>query len=392
MTGIIIMHKTVSIVLKLIFFLCIVCQFALAQDSREGDSLALVAIEEANGSLGWNFAEPIDTWSGVTAGAGAADRVTSLYMGNKNVGTIPAEIGNLTKLDALIVNNGFISEIPAEIGNCVSLIEVVFDNNQLFELPTTIGALTSLLSLSVKTNFLASLPAEIGDLSSLIILILEDNDLPSISAEVASLTSLTTLSLSENQLHFDDIELMNSVETYYYSPQKTIGIAKKDTLKAGLKIGVVVRGTQNHYAWTLDSVAIGGDTDSIAVTDIGVYVCTITSDSITDLTLTHQPITVIAGVPIITEKSNLSLNSNFSIVANPYNNLTTISYHLSDFSHVELTIFNITGQKVSTIVSQKQPSGNYIYEWDAGNLAGGAYFCQFTSDDLVIAKKIMLIE
>ena len=386
------MNKTLTIAGKIICFVLLVCLFAKAQDNREGDSLALFAIEEANGSLGWDYTVPINTWSGVTAGAGSTDRVTSLYMGNKNVGIIPPEIGNLTKLDALTVNNGFVSELPAEIGSCVSLTELVFDNNQLYELPAAIGNLSNLLNLSVKTNFIASLPAEIGSLSSLIILILEDNDLSSIRAEVASLTSLATLSLTENQLHFDDIELMYGVSDYYYSPQKTIGTAFTDTLSRDVKIGVVVRGSANHYAWTKDSVTVvGGDTDSITVTETGVYVCSITSDSIPNLTLTHQPITVINAIPIIVENNKIS-HDNFSVVPNPYNNLTTINYKLSTHKNVKLAIYDITGKKVATIVSELQPSGSYTYKWDAGSLAGGAYFIKLTTGDFAQVRKLTLFK
>jgi hypothetical protein len=385
------MHRTVSFVSKLICLICIACQFTHAQDNREGDSLALVALNTANSSLAWNTAETINNWSGVTAGPGPDGRVTSLYIGNKNVGLIPAEIGNLTKLESFIANNNTIYELPAQIGNCTELIELVLEGNLFSSVPVAIGSLTNLINLTFTNNQITTLPTEIGNLSSIVMLYFENNELTSIPAEMANLSTLSELSLNDNKLHFDDIELMNSVETFYYSPQKVIGLATTDTLSPGLKIGVVVRGSKNHYAWTKDGSAFGTDADSVPVTEAGVYVCSITSDSISGLTLTHQPITVVPETPIIVENNKISY-ANFTVVPNPYNHLITICYHLSDFNHVELTIFNITGQKISTIVSQQQPSGGYSYEWDAGGMAGGAYFCRFTCGDFIVAKKLILFK
>ena len=387
------MHKTVLQVCKFVgIIVCVLWCVGWAQDSREDDSLALVSLSELNGSLGWNMDTPIDTWSGVTAGTGATDRVTSLYIGNKNVGTLPAEIGNLTKLESLVANNNLISEIPTEIGNCTELIELVFESNQLYSIPVEVGSLTKLLNLTLSTNYIASLPAEIGNLSSLIILYLEENDLSSIPPELKNLSALTTLSLNGNHLHFDDIELMKGVETFYYSPQKIIGVAKKDTLTPGLKIGVSVRGSKNHYAWTKDSVAFGGDSDSISVTEAGVYACTITSDSITDLTLTHQPITVVDQVPITVDKKSSPLFSDFTIVSNLCNDITTIRYRLSGDNLVDLSIYTLTGQKITTLISERQSSGHYDYEWNTADMAHGTYFCRFTTNNDCITKKMMLLK
>ena len=297
----------------------------------------------------------------------------------------------MDKLESFVDINNVVAELPAEIGTCAELIELNFEGNQLTTLPAEIGNLVKLISLTLSTNFISTLPPEIGDLSKLVMLYLMSNDLSTIPVEMANLSTLTTLELNENQLHFADIELMNWVETFYYDPQNTIGAASTDTLGPGLKIGVVVRGSANHYAWTKDVDSTGEDSDSISVTETGVYVCTITSDSITDLDLTHQPITVVTPNPIIVDNNKIS-HSYFSVVPNPYTNITTIRYQLSAFSNVELAIYDITGQKVTTLVSELQTSGNYRYEWDAGGMASGAYFIQLTTDDFVQAKKFILLE
>jgi len=66
---------------------------------------------------------------------------------------------------------------------------------------------------------------------------------------------------------------------------------------------------------------------------------------------------------------------------NPFNPSTTISYQLPQLNNVELVIYNMAGQKVATLISEQQPAGIYQYEWDAGDLASGAYFYLLKAND-----------
>jgi flagellar hook assembly protein FlgD len=50
---------------------------------------------------------------------------------------------------------------------------------------------------------------------------------------------------------------------------------------------------------------------------------------------------------------------------NPFNPKTAIGYQLSAVSTVELSIYNLLGQKVATLVSGKQAAGQHQIEWDA---------------------------
>jgi len=77
---------------------------------------------------------------------------------------------------------------------------------------------------------------------------------------------------------------------------------------------------------------------------------------------------------------------------NPFNPITNISYQLPVSNKVELTIHNITGQKVATLVSKLQSAGSYNYEWDASELASGVYFSRITAGDFVQMKKLILLK
>jgi len=87
---------------------------------------------------------------------------------------------------------------------------------------------------------------------------------------------------------------------------------------------------------------------------------------------------------------SFSLNQNYP---NPFNPTTTIGYHLPLASQVELSIYNILGQKVATLVSAKQPGGSYKVEWDASEFASGVYLYRLATDKgFVQTKKLILLK
>ncbi|TAL70833.1 MAG: T9SS type A sorting domain-containing protein [Bacteroidetes bacterium] len=66
---------------------------------------------------------------------------------------------------------------------------------------------------------------------------------------------------------------------------------------------------------------------------------------------------------------------------NPFNTSTTISYDITRISRVNLSIFNVLGEKVVTLVNETKQTGNYTMDWDATNFQSGTYFCRLEIDD-----------
>ncbi|MCP4360457.1 MAG: T9SS type A sorting domain-containing protein, partial [Chloroflexi bacterium] len=64
----------------------------------------------------------------------------------------------------------------------------------------------------------------------------------------------------------------------------------------------------------------------------------------------------------------------FQNYPNPFNPKTTINYQLPMLSNVELSIYNLLGQKVATLVSKQQSVGYYQIDWDASGFASGIYY------------------
>ncbi len=84
-----------------------------------------------------------------------------------------------------------------------------------------------------------------------------------------------------------------------------------------------------------------------------------------------------------------SLSQNYP---NPFNPVTRINYSIPEQSFVTLIIYNILGQKVSTVVNEIKPSGNYIVEIDGSKFASGVYIYQLTSGKNILIRKMLLLK
>jgi hypothetical protein len=74
---------------------------------------------------------------------------------------------------------------------------------------------------------------------------------------------------------------------------------------------------------------------------------------------------------------------------NPFNPITMINYQLPMTNEVELSIYNILGQKVVTLVNEKQPAGNYQVEWDASSYTSGVYYYEIVAGEYREVKKMI---
>jgi PKD repeat protein len=90
------------------------------------------------------------------------------------------------------------------------------------------------------------------------------------------------------------------------------------------------------------------------------------------------------------------LHSNYP---NPFNATTTIGFSLPQNEYVTLKIYNILGEEVATLVSERLAAGQYKYVWparssggDASNLASGVYLCRIQAGDFVKVEKMVLMK
>ena len=173
-------------------------------------------------STNWNTSAPVNDWFGVTVEGNQVVNIT--LTSNNLVGTLPAELGDLSGLQTLnLYDNQISGTIPIEIGNCTSLTYLSLANNLLSgSIPTELGNLLDIEILSLSNNQLTgTIPAEIGNLLDIELLSLSNNQITGvIPAEIGNCNKLTGLGLSNNQLsgsipvEFANLTLITNLTLY----------------------------------------------------------------------------------------------------------------------------------------------------------------------------------
>jgi len=90
-----------------------------------------------------------------------------------------------------------------------------------------------------------------------------------------------------------------------------------------------------------------------------------------------------------TEPERFSLSQNYP---NPFNPVTYIEFAIPKSSMVKLTIYNVQGRVVETIVNSELSAGNYKADWNAANYSSGVYYYKLEAEGNVAAKKMLLIK
>lgn len=105
--------------------------------------------------------------------------------------------------------------------------------------------------------------------------------------------------------------------------------------------------------------------------------------------------TVTGGIVTInnqtsSDKYEFHLYENFP---NPFNPKTTIKYSIKLTSLVNITLYNISGKKINTLLQEKKNKGIYELEFDGSHLSSGVYFLLFEIDNKIFeSKKIMIVK
>jgi len=77
---------------------------------------------------------------------------------------------------------------------------------------------------------------------------------------------------------------------------------------------------------------------------------------------------------------------------NPFNPKTTIKYHLAKTTHVELSIYNLLGQKIVSLVNEDQSAGLHQVEFMAEAIPSGAYLCELKMNIFRQVRKMVLLK
>ncbi len=81
-----------------------------------------------------------------------------------------------------------------------------------------------------------------------------------------------------------------------------------------------------------------------------------------------------------------------AVSPNPFNPVTTISYSIVEDGHVTLSVYNLAGQKVATLVDSSMPAGTHHAVFDGSHLASGMYFYRFETKNFASNGKMMIVK
>ncbi len=170
---------------------------------------------------------------------------------------------------------------------------------------------------------------------------------------------------------------------------------------SGNIVGYGVTGSDGSYTiagltpgtYTVSTDAFGYTSTSTATSSPTYDTSTGTPvSSTTNLTVSPDMVAAVQQAPI--QPVNYSLEQNYP---NPFNPTTQIAFSVPTSMHVTVTIFNILGQRIATLVDGHMSAGSHVVTWNARNQNGemmptGVYFYRLSTPTFTAVKKMLLLK
>jgi photosystem II stability/assembly factor-like uncharacterized protein len=102
-----------------------------------------------------------------------------------------------------------------------------------------------------------------------------------------------------------------------------------------------------------------------------------------------EMITSVINSPQKVIPERFSLEQNYP---NPFNPLTNIKYSIPKASLVNMKVYDILGNEITTLVNEEKSAGTYELKWNAANLPSSVYFCRIQAGSFVETKKMILLK
>ena len=260
------------------------------------------------------------------------------------------ECYSIENTDSLnLSNSGLTGEILPEIGNLTNLTHLRLNGNQLTgEIPSEIWNLLNLTRLSLGGNyFTGEISSEIGNLTYLNYLHLGHNEfIGEIPPEIGNLTNLYFLYLNNNQL-----------------------------------TGVIP-----------DEICNQGDSSLY----LGNNQLCPPYPSCIENYVGEQDTTNCEQVSIIDETLPITYNIH-NAYPNPFNPVTTLRYDLPKDAMVNITIYNMIGRQIKSLVNGSKTAGYRTIQWNATNdkgapVSAGLYLYTIQAGQYRQTKKMLLLK
>lgn len=108
-----------------------------------------------------------------------------------------------------------------------------------------------------------------------------------------------------------------------------------------------------------------------------------------DTSMNHMVTIGTTGIDDEAVVKEYRLNQNYP---NPFNPTTEISFTLLRQEHTKLSVYNVLGKEVATIVNSTLPAGLNTFTFDAANLSSGTYIYKLETESFVQARKMVVLK
>src|SRR5713101_1416289 len=201
-----------------------------------------------------------------------------------------------------------------------------------------------------------------------------------------TLRPLLVVSVVGSLLMFASIARANNhvitFANFFYSDSSMLGVAVGDT--------ITWQGTFSFHPLASTSVPLGANTFSNSVGTTFSYVVTVAGTYHYWCTVHGSTFgmtgSFVASPTSVGDQQTSKTPGSFRLYQNfpnPFNPTTTIPFAVARSSYVTLKIFNLLGEEVATLVSQRLAPGTYSAEWNAGATTSGIYLYRLQTPEFV---------
>ena len=309
-------------------------------------------------------------------------------------------IENTTELDLSYI--GVTGEIPPEIGNLINLSSLILKENQLSgEIPPEISYLTNLTQLDLGGNqFTGEIPPEISYLTNLNILDLAGNQLTgALPPEIGTLTNLTELELGGNQVTGAiPPEIGNLVSLTFIHLEYNQFTGEIPPEIGNLTNLIWLNFVHNQLSGEIPASICNLDMNWSDPNNFNIYenqLCPPYPDCVAEF-VGEQDTSNCEQVSITDESFPLTYKLH-NAYPNPFNPVTTLRYDLPEDALVNITIYDMMGRVVKTLINDQQTAGYRSTQWNATNdlsqpVSAGMYLYTIQAGDFRQTKKMVLLK
>ncbi len=156
---------------------------------------------------------------------------------------------------------------------------------------------------------------------------------------------------------------------------------------------IYIRATSNAFSQFATTTETSFDVTLAPVLDYAFYICAIYENGVSAPSNTIY-VSYLDNEDPTAPQLETALMGNHP---NPFNPSTTVSFSLDKTSDVTVEVFNLKGQLVKTLASERMTAGSHTIEWNGDdnygkNAASGVYFLKMSTDRYSSTKKMLLLK